>query len=159
MWKKLSKLNVKPLATLGPLGFFPKGSGTLGALVALPIAYCLGQIFMPLLWIVTLALYFVGIIAIDQYTKNKEDKDPHCVIIDEVVGQMATFCIVIPGFLHWPMLLLGFLLFRFFDIAKFGSVAMWDQKKQPLGVMMDDVTAGIQSAFILGLIQIIYILT
>ncbi len=159
IWKVLSKLKLKSLATLGPVGFFPKGSGTVGSLVALPLAYCLGQIFMPLLWIATIALYFLGIAAIDQYTKNKEEKDPRCVIIDEVVGQMTTFCIVIPGFLHWPILLLGFLLFRLFDVVKFGSVAMWDQQKRPLGVMMDDVMAGLQSAFILGLIQIIYILT
>ena len=154
----LKSLKIAPLATLGPIGYFPKGSGTIGSLVALPIAYFLGHFSVPCLWVLTLLLFFVGIRAIDQYTQKTTEKDPGCVIIDEVVGQLIPFAIIIPDLLHWPILLFGFVLFRFFDIIKFGSVAMWDRQKTPMGVMMDDVEAGLHAAFVLALIQIIYIL-
>ena len=120
------KLSLASLATLGPIGYFPKGPGTIGSLVALPIAYAVGR---PALWFLTLILLVIGLLSIHQFTANKKEKDPSCVIIDEVVGQLITFFIVIPNFMHWPALLLGFLLFRFFDIFKFGPVAFFDRKK------------------------------
>jgi len=147
------KRSLSALATLGPIGYFPKGSGTVGSLVALPIAYLLSITCLPLLWIATVLLALVGTLAIHQFTANKKDKDPGCVIIDEVVGQLITFAVIIPAFMHWPVLLIGFLLFRFFDIFKFGPVAFWDRREDAIGVMMDDVSAGIISAFILAMMQ------
>jgi len=143
------------VATLGPIGYFPKGSGTLGALVALPIAYILNRISPPLLWISTLFLILLGLVAVQQFTADKKEKDPGCVIIDEVVGQLIAFWLIAPEFMHWPILFAGFALFRFFDIFKFGSVAFWDRRKNPVGVMMDDVTAGIFSGFILVMMQLL----
>ncbi len=159
---KKSFLNINtwhlaPLATLGPIGFFPKGSGTVGALVALPIAYLLNHISVPLLWFVVFLTFGLGLIATKQYTADKTEKDPSSVIIDEVVGQMIPFMVVISDFMHWPMLLLGFILFRFFDIFKFGTVAFWDRQKNPMGVMMDDVAAGIISGFIMSMVQVILV--
>ena len=145
------------LATLGPIGFFPKGPGTMGALVALPFAYVLNHFSVPLLWIFTFLIFGIGFLAVQQYTANKTEKDPSCVIIDEVVGQLIPFMVVIPDFMHWPMLLLGFVLFRFFDIFKFGTVAFWDRRKNPMGVMMDDVCAGIFAGFVLSMIQVVLV--
>ena len=146
-----------PLATLGPIGYFPKVPGTIGSLVALPIAYVLHMLAYPLLWMFVFILFVVGLRAIQQYTADKTEKDPSCVIIDEVVGQLIPFMIIIPDFMHWPMLFLGFALFRFFDIFKFGAVAFWDRRKNPMGVMMDDVTAGIFAGFILSMVQVVLV--
>ena len=150
-------LNLAPLATLGPIGYFPKGSGTLGALVALPFIYLISCISTPLLWMSAFMLFVLGLIAIEQFTRGKPDKDPSCVIIDEVVGQMIPFMVILPEFMHWPILFLGFALFRFFDIFKFGIVAFWDQRKNPLGVMMDDVTAGLCAGFMMAMLQVIVV--
>jgi len=152
-WLKPSTWNVAPLATLGPIGYFPKGSGTIGSLIALPIAYCASSLSIYVLWAVTLAFFAFGLWAITQFTENTTDKDPSCVIVDEVVGQLITFLVIMPYFMHWPVLLLGFVLFRFFDIFKFGLVAFWDRRKRPLGVMMDDVAAGILAGFVLAILQ------
>lgn len=142
------------LSTLGPIGYFPKGPGTMGSLMALPLAYVLNRFSLPLLWIVTLTLLLVGYFAVHKFTADKKEKDPGCVIIDEVVGQLITFFVVIPDFMHWPMILMGFLLFRFFDIVKFGPVAFWDRRKNPVGVMMDDVMAGVLAGFVLAMLQV-----
>ena len=150
-------LKFSSLSTLGPLGFFPKGSGTIGALVSLPLAYLLVSICPSLLWIVTAVLFVLGLFSIKEFTRNLTEKDPGCVIIDEVVGQLVTFMVVLPDFMHWPMLIFGFALFRFFDIFKFGAVAYWDRQKTPLGVMMDDITAGIFSGFILSMMQVLLV--
>lgn len=149
--------HLAPLATLGPIGKFPKGPGTIGSLVALPIAYVLVKYSVPTLWLLTAVLFALGLVAIHQYTANKTEKDPSCVIIDEVVGQLITFMVVIPNFMHWPTLFVGFLLFRFFDIFKFGAVAFWDKQKNPTGVMMDDVTAGIFAGFLLAMLQVVMV--
>ena len=149
---KVSKI-LSMIATLGPIGYFPKGSGTLGSLVALPIAYFASTVGLSFLWSITLFIFVLGLIAVRQFTSDKSEKDPSCVIIDEVAGQLATFVTIMPDLMHWPMLFLGFVLFRFFDIFKFGLVAFWDRRKKPLGVMMDDITAGIFAGFILSIIQ------
>lgn len=154
-----TRCSLSSLATLGKLGYFPKGSGTIGSLVALPIVYLTAKTSISLLWITTILLFIFGLLAIQKFTANKPEKDPGCVIVDEVVGQLLTFFVVAPNFLHWPFLFIGFILFRLFDIFKFGPVAFWDRRKTPMGVMMDDVTAGIFAGFILSMLQVIMLET
>ena len=154
---KKTSFKFADVATLGPLGYFPKGPGTIGSLVALPVAYGLSMISVHLLWLFVLVMFFVGLYATAAYTADKAEKDPHCVIIDEFVGQMIPFVIIIPDFFHWPIILMGFLLFRLFDIFKFGPMAAWDRRKTPLGVMMDDVSAGIFAAFVLSMMQVVMV--
>ena len=147
------------IATVAHAGYFPIASGTIGSLIALPIAYALNQASLIALWLAIFLTMWVGVWAIKRFTENKVEKDPSSVIIDEVVGQSIPFALVAPGLLHWPWLLLGFILFRFFDICKFGLVKYFDKQKTAWGVMMDDVMAGLQTAFILVLLQILWILT
>lgn len=152
-WKNPHTWSLASLATLGPLGYFPKGPGTIGSLVALPIAYMASTTDIYLLWLISLIVFVLGLVAITQFTTNSQEKDPGCVIIDEVAGQLVTFLAIIPPLMHWHMLLLGFILFRIFDIFKFGPVAYWDRRKNPLGVMMDDIMAGTLAGFVLAIVQ------
>lgn len=145
------------LATLGPVGYFPKGAGTLGSLAALPLAYLASNLGLPFLWGLTALVFILGLKSVEKFTANMTEKDPNCVIIDEVAGQLMAFLTILPDFMHWPMLLLGFVLFRFFDIFKFGLVAFWDRRKKPLGVMMDDIAAGALTGLILTIVQIFLI--
>ena len=156
---KLSKHLASNIATVVHTGYFPKASGTIGSLIALPIAYVLNQTSLAIMWAMILLTFIIGIWAIYHFTKNKVNKDPSSVIIDEVVGQSIPFGFVAPGLLHWPLLLTGFILFRFFDICKFGVVRYFDRQKNAWGVMMDDVVAGLQTAFILVLLQLWWLLT
>jgi len=154
---KLSKHLASNIATVAHTGDFPIASGTIGSLIALPIAYALNHISVLALWAMIIVTFFIGTWATNRFTKNKVEKDPSSVIIDEVVGQSIPFAFVAPGLLHIPLLIAGFVLFRFFDICKFGLVKYFDQEKNAWGVMMDDVIAGLQTAFILVLLQMWYL--
>ncbi|MFT4797191.1 MAG: phosphatidylglycerophosphatase A [Sulfitobacter sp.] len=123
--------------------------GTAGTLMAVPI-YLL---FQPLgLWWhlgiigVTLA---AGIYICDWVAKDMEIKDPGCIVWDEFVGLWVTLILCPPG---WYWLVLGILLFRFFDILKPWPVNWLDRNLQGgFGIMMDDVAAGIYSLVCLQL--------
>lgn len=145
------------LATLGPIGHFPKAPGTWGSLAAVVAAPWL---FLPLpLWgrIVALAAIFaVGIWACSRAEIVLGKKDPGCVIIDELFGQwLALLC-----FTALPLWYLGlaFVLFRFFDIFKPWPVR-WAETAFPggLGVMVDDGMAGLYALGVLHLVHYLII--
>ena len=131
------------LATLGPIGHFPKAPGTWGSLAAVVAAPWL---FLPLpLWgrmAVLLAVFAVGVWSCSRAEKVLGKKDPGCVIIDELFGQWLALLL----FSAMPIwyLILAFGLFRFFDILKPWPVK-WAETAFPggLGVMMDDGVAGL----------------
>ena len=137
-------------------GFAPKASGTVGSLGALPLcwlAYEFGGFFGIL---ITSALVFLmGWLSTAQVVKYTEE-DPSVVVIDEVIGQLLAF-LLLPMLgiktLSIEMMLGGFLLFRFFDITKMWPASFFDKKMHnALGVMMDDVVAGLYAAIVLFLI-------
>ena len=86
-----------------------------------------------------------------------KDDDPKRVVIDEVCGQLLSFVFLAQTLRgntsDWWIYLIGFALFRFFDICKMGPVKFFDSKiKNAYGVMMDDVCAGLLAAICLWLI-------
>ncbi len=131
------------LATLGPVGHFPKAPGTWGSLAA---AVAAPWLFLPLSLparLAVLALVFVvGVWACSRAERIMGRKDPGCVIIDELFGQWLTLIL----FAAMPIwyLALGFVLFRVFDILKPWPVK-WAETAFPggLGVMIDDGVAGL----------------
>lgn len=90
----------------------------------------------------------MGIFVTDKLT-DEWGKDPSKVVIDEVIGMWITM-IFIP--FSWTNLLFGFILFRFFDIAKPLGVRKMENLKGGTGVMMDDVLAGIYANIVLQVI-------
>jgi len=149
----LDKLAVA-LATLGPIGHFPKAPGTWGSLAATIAAPWL---FLPYpIWgrAATLtAILVVGVWACSRSEKVMGRKDPGCVIIDELFGQWLTL-LFFAGLPLW-MLAVGFILFRIFDIFKPWPVR-WAETAFPggLGVMIDDGVAGIYALISLHLFAI-----
>jgi len=131
------------LATLGPVGHFPKAPGTWGSLAAVVAA---PWVFLPLSLYgraaVLLAIFAVGTWACSRAEKVLGAKDPGCVVIDELFGQWLALLF----FAAMPLwyLALGFVLFRFFDILKPWPVK-WAETAFPggLGVMADDGVAGL----------------
>jgi phosphatidylglycerophosphatase A len=134
------------LATWFLSGMFPKISGTVGSLAALPFAYFLysaGK--MPLLAVCAVAITLVGITISNQYMSafGRED-DPSEIVIDEVAGMWIALLPAMFNPFSWAV---AFIFFRFFDILKPWPIS-WADKKLPrgVGVMMDDVIAGIFAA-------------
>jgi phosphatidylglycerophosphatase A len=87
-------------------------------------------------------------------TRGQADHDPSEVVIDEALGQWIALLPVIWGAAQagvqpaalWPGWIAAFLLFRVFDIWKPGPVGWADRKEGALGVMLDDVIAGLLAA-------------
>ena len=124
-------------------------SGTWGSLAALPfcwaISVTLGQ--MGLI-VFGLALFIVGLKALKDYLPRAGNTDPSEVVIDEVIG-MAIMWLFLPSNNFWPIVL-GFIVFRLFDSVKAGPVGWCDQNiKGPLGVIMDDVVAGLLAGILI----------
>jgi phosphatidylglycerophosphatase A len=148
------------LATFFGAGLSPKAPGTAGSFATLPLAFVLAYFFgMAGLFYTAFVVFFVGVWATHQLIKDSEEKDPSKVVIDETVGQLITFLPIAPKLYHNAQLevvaiyLLGFALFRLFDICKAGPVKWADSKlKNAWGVMLDDVFAGIFAALVLVLL-------
>ena len=131
-------------------GYIPWASGTWGSAVGLLVLFGL-QSLSPLSFLITLiTLFFLGVWASTEAEKFFGEKDSGKIVIDEVVGQLISL-FLIP--LSWKSVLLGFLLFRLFDMWKpFPARWFQDHLKGGWGVMMDDVMAGIYVNFLLRLL-------
>ncbi|MEM9717443.1 MAG: phosphatidylglycerophosphatase A [Pseudomonadota bacterium] len=141
-------------------GFLPIAPGSWGSLAAIPFAiviYALGG-FLALV-AATIVVFAVGLWAVQQRTAGMADPDLSEIVIDEVVGQGIALFSLAGGlwwlrseviWLPWPGLIFGFVFFRLFDILKPYPCNKLDQLKTPLGVMADDVVAGLYAAIITG---------
>ena len=149
--KRLAQL----IATVLGVGYVRPAPGTWGSLVALPGGYLLhlwGG--FALLAAATCAVCLLGWWATAEITRDGDDHDPSEIVIDEVAGQwVALWALSWPASQHdihilalWPGWIAAFFLFRFFDITKLGPVGWADRRGDPLGVMADDVFAGLFAA-------------
>lgn len=139
------------LATWFGAGLLPRAPGTWGSLAALPCAWLLaGTGGMALLAAATTAVALIGWWASAVYVRRTGAADPGEVVIDEVAGQWLTLIMVPPD----PLLYLGgFALFRLFDIRKPWPVGWADREiGGGLGVMADDILAGLYAGTIMTVI-------
>jgi phosphatidylglycerophosphatase A len=122
-------------------GLMPKAPGTFGSLVALPLVWVLTNSSVYLFIIITVVACLAGI-GLCQYTAQKLQVHDHGAIVwDEIAGMLVAF-IAIP--FTWDTALLGFLLFRYFDIAKPSLIGIIDKRFDGgLGIMADDIVAGL----------------
>ena len=128
-------------------GYLPKAPGTWGSLVGLFLFFMLHTLSLPVYLAVVAGLFLVGSFAAGEAEKIMDHKDPGLVVIDEIVGMLITM-IAVPA---TPLAMaLGFILFRIFDIAKPFPIGFIDQRFHGgLGIMLDDVMAGIYSLVVL----------
>ena len=143
------------LATWFYSGRAPFAPGTFGSLASLPFVYAL-QYFggISALCAFILVIFIIGVWASDYYAKAVNIQDPGFIVIDETAGQ--SIALIFAGTNLW-LYGLGFLLFRLFDISKPWPVSWADSKvKGGLGIMLDDVLAGIMAAVVsFGVMQIL----
>lgn len=136
------------LAQLGGIGKSPIAPGTVATIVAgLPAAWLLSLVSPPVAFSVVALLFFGACWAAGLAEKQANRVDPSEIVIDELIGYLVTMI----GFpIGWKSLLLGFLLFRCFDIFKPWPVGLFN-KDQPGGIwiVLDDVAAGVYAHLIL----------
>jgi len=143
------------IATVFGVGTLRHAPGTWGSLVALPAFYLIHVAGgFPLVVVATCAMFAFGWWATTEQTRDSLDHDPSEIVIDEVVGQWLALWTIsasawrleIDVLQLWPGWLAGFALFRMFDIFKPGPVGWADRRADALGVMLDDVIAGVCAA-------------
>ncbi len=145
----------KLLVTALGSGYSPIAPGTAGAIVG-SIALWLFEKYSiisttttPFLFIgLILITTILGIIATNRLEKEW-GKDPSKVVIDEVIGMWITMMFVQ---FTWLNVLIGFILFRFFDIAKPLGIRKLENLDGGIGVMADDMLAGVYANIVLQLI-------
>ena len=162
----------KEILTMFGIGYFKYAPGTAASFVTCIIFYLLyassfylgqGKIYIVCILLIILVY---SIIIIDKLSYIFKKKDPEEIVIDEFIGQSIPLT---PYFFHrffsieevyfffgWPFLgwiIISFILFRFFDIVKPFPINVVDKKmKNGLGVMLDDIIAGIYSTITIYII-------
>jgi phosphatidylglycerophosphatase A len=127
--------------------------GTWGSLAALPFAWIIVSFFGNSgLFVASIVCFFVGIVAVDSYVKRTQTKDPSFAVIDEVAGQWLS--LVVLHHLSLVGFCFGFFLFRFFDILKPPPCRKLEDLPDGLGVMADDMAAGVYTAVCLYSLQL-----
>ena len=131
-------------------GLMPKAPGTFGTLAAIPVYIALSQLELWLFIGITAVISLLGILICDYTSKALGVHDHSGIVIDEIAGYLITM-IAVP--FNWKWMLIGFLLFRFFDILKPWPISWLDKKVAGgFGIMIDDVLAGLFSLICLHLI-------
>lgn len=122
-------------------GLSPKAPGTMGTLMAIPLYLLIADLSLPLYITFCFFTTAVGIYLCDTSSKLLNVHDHPGIVWDEFVG----FFITMIGFsVSWQNILLGFILFRFFDIVKPWPIKIIDAKVDGgLGIMLDDIIAGL----------------
>jgi phosphatidylglycerophosphatase A len=152
------------------IGYSKYASGTVASFVTCVIFYSLYSIgYLEsrgiYLICVIVIIFFLSILLIDKFSGAFDEKDAKEIVIDEFVGQNIPlfFLLFIPlntntynkDFII--LIVLSFVFFRFFDILKPYPINLIDKKmKNGLGVMLDDVIAGIFSALLIYMVTLLW---
>jgi phosphatidylglycerophosphatase A len=134
-------------------GKIPFAPGTWGSAFALiPWYLCRGLSLVNYL-IVLAVIFVVGFLTSGSAEKIFDRPDPGCIVIDEILGMFITLTLA-PN--HPAAWLLGFVLFRIFDVLKPYPVSWFDTHLHGgIGIMMDDVMAGLYALICLQLIWLV----
>jgi phosphatidylglycerophosphatase A len=133
-------------------GYSPIAPGTVGTLVAIPIYLILSRIPFPIYELTLLTFFFLSSWVSDRAQNDWGRKDHPRIVIDEILGFLVTMLWLpqTPFFV-----ILGFFLFRFFDIFKPPPIRHAEKVRGGYGVVLDDVLAGVYANIVLQLVRLI----
>ncbi len=147
---------IRLVATFGHVGLLRPAPGSWASAAAIPLAWGLhGLGGFPLLATATVAVFALGLWAVARLTAGDADPDRPEIVIDEVAGQWLALWPLSAGLWHagadpwlfpWPGWVGAFLMFRLFDVWKPWIIGRADRRRDALGVMLDDLLAGIAAA-------------
>ena len=160
----INKINFL-FVTLFGIGKIKKIPGSLASLATTLFLFFLFHILNispNIVLISVIIIFFISLYAVNIFIKDLENKDPKEVVIDEFIGQSIPLCLYevahnVPKetaeILKFYFIM--FILFRIFDIAKPFPVSYYEKNfKNSLGVIMDDVCAGLYVVLILVLYMV-----
>ena len=169
-WRKTDWFTTLVVTFFGS-GMSPKAPGTMGSLAAAIVAYPMA-VFSSRYWfqythvineqttgtrsyglflVAALIVFFASIPFVKKAMKDTGTEDPGWIVIDEVCGIFMTFAFIRPEWiLNAPwILIIGFALFRFFDILKPLGIHKMEKLPGAWGVMADDLLGGIYAGLVL----------
>ncbi len=139
------------LATGFGAGLSPLAPGTVGTLVGVLFYMAMAGLALPAYLSVVLVLAVVGVWVCERAGKILRVTDHPGIVWDEIVGVLITMTATPPS---WPGVVLGFALFRLFDILKPWPVASIERRVAGgLGVMLDDAMAGLYALACLQILR------
>ncbi len=135
-------------------GLAPYAPGTFGTLAAVPLYLLIQPLPLAVYLLITLIVTLAGFYLCGQTAKALGVHDHSGIVWDEIAGYLITM-IAVP--LDWRWVIAGFILFRLFDIVKPWPIKWVDKKVSGgLGIMLDDVLAGLLSLACLHLMIYFY---
>lgn len=124
-------------------GLSKKAPGTMGTLAAVPLVWLMSHLSLELYLVITLVSCLVGIYLCGKTARDVGVHDHGAIVWDEIAGFMITMLAAPMSVLS---LLVGFALFRFFDIIKPWPISWLDKHVHGgLGIMLDDILAGVMA--------------
>ena len=142
------------IATAGGAGFAPKAPGTAGSIVGVLIYLLIESLHIGAYYPHAIIFFFIVGTWASSRVERLYGHDSQRIVIDEVVGQMITFGLFAGRYqLSAIYIATGFGLFRLFDITKPFPIRRLERLPGGLGVMADDVGAGLYALVVLALIQ------
>ena len=134
------------------LGRIPFAPGTFGSLWGILIGWGLWRTETSPVQRIAMcgALFILGIPICHRGAKLRNSKDPGSIVWDEITAFPIVYAF---ASLNWTSLIIGFGLFRFLDIVKPWPVKQFEKLPGGLGIMADDVVAGIYAAACLTVMQ------
>jgi len=134
------------------VGLSPIMPGTCGTLIiGIPVYLLLSHLSLISYLAITILLTLICFWLCDKTARNLKQNDPQCIVLDEVIGLLCTM-IGAPN--NITSLIIGFLLFRIFDILKPWPISWLDREIHGgIGIVLDDIAAGTVAAVFLQLIK------
>ncbi len=123
-------------------GKLPRMPGTWGSILAAMLIYLLWPPSAKIQAAVIVITFFLSVISSDYVSKNLGNKDPDCVVIDEIIGMQITF-FGLPAEHNLKLTFLGLIIFRIIDIMKPPPIPLFEKLPGGWGITVDDVIAGI----------------
>ncbi|WP_413698579.1 phosphatidylglycerophosphatase A [Psychromonas sp. KJ10-10] len=149
--KGLKLTNPLHLGAVGFGGGLPdKAPGTFGTIAAVPLYFLLSFLALETYVIVLIVSSLLGFWFCHVTSRDMGVHDHKAIVWDEFVGYWITM-VAVP--FSWQWALVGFVLFRLFDILKPWPISWLDKKMQGgFGIMIDDIVAGIFAAIVLQIL-------
>tara|TARA_B100002019_G_C20836907_1_gene387978 strand:- start:26 stop:544 length:519 start_codon:yes stop_codon:yes gene_type:complete len=151
-----------------PIGHSKYAPGTIGSLIGVLFgSFLILNLDVKFYLIFLLIFIIVSYLLCEAHLKFYNKKDPKEVVVDEISGQFIAILGCVQSDKSTYMFLslfLSFILFRFFDISKIGPIKRFENLPNGIGIMADDIVAGLfalvtQAAILTSLNQNIYIKT
>ncbi|MGM0508951.1 MAG: phosphatidylglycerophosphatase A family protein [Fusobacteriota bacterium] len=137
---------IEKMATFFGLGNSPIMPGTVGTLGGIPLVLGLKLVNDNIYFYILVFFIFFAIFISSKAEEIYGKKDSQNIVIDEVVGYLVTM-FLLP--ITIKTILIGFLLFRFFDITKIYPISKLQEMEGGIGVVIDDILAGIFANIVL----------